>query len=68
MCKVLGGLQAHLAGVVTYPLFSSNVGVATIRCAAGAMRDEAFVEKANGFGGKVQRTFSGMPQSHACTE
>jgi hypothetical protein len=27
--------------------------------AAGAMRDEAFVEKANGFGGKVQRTFSG---------
>eukprot|EP00882_Tetradesmus_deserticola_P020621 GHRQ01022282.1.p2 GENE.GHRQ01022282.1~~GHRQ01022282.1.p2 ORF type:complete len:110 (-),score=13.98 GHRQ01022282.1:224-553(-) len=26
---------------------------------AGAMRNEAYVEKANGFGGKVQRTFSG---------
>jgi hypothetical protein len=28
-------------------------------CCAGAMRDEGYVEKANGFGGKVQRTFSG---------
>lgn len=27
----------------------------------GAMRNEAYVEKANGFGGKVQRTFSGAP-------
>lgn len=26
---------------------------------AGAMRDEAYVERAGGMGGKVQRTFSG---------
>ncbi|WIA37513.1 hypothetical protein OEZ86_014425 [Tetradesmus obliquus] len=63
--KAIDGLVRVDAELVDYSVNSVTEGIqalATTRVSirpTGAMRDEAFVEKANGFG-KVQRTFSGQ--------
>lgn len=63
--KAIDGLVRVDAELVDYSVNSVTEGIqalATTRVTirpTGAMKDEAYVERAGGFGGKVQRTFSG---------
>lgn len=67
--KAIDGLVRVDAELVDYSVNSVTEGIqalATTRVTirpTGAMKDEAYVERAGGFGGKVQRTFSGKTGS-----
>lgn len=69
--KAIDGLVRVDAELVDYSVNSVTEGIqalATTRVnirPTGAMKDEAYVERAGGLGGKVQRTFSGDQASRA---
>lgn len=60
-----GGMcKQHQSSVLLH--VSNAMSPCCLCAAAGAMRDEAYVEKASGIGGKVQRTFSGEHVGQVC--